>query len=141
MSAGRKHERLRAALVVSEVALACVLLIGAGLLLRSFLRVLDVDLGSQPSRAAAIKVDSRRWRQSCAAGRILQEILGRVSAIPGVESAGMSDKLPLDRNRSWDLRAKGRAYDPGVNDDAFVYVVTPGYFEAMGMRFTRRPRF
>ena len=41
--------------------------------------------------------------------------------------------LPLDRNRSWDLRAKGRVYPPGVNDDAFVYVVTPGYFGAMGM--------
>ncbi len=133
MSAGRKHERLRAALVVSEVALACVLLIGAGLLLRSFLRVLDVDLGFQPSRAAAIKVDYDDGGNRARRGAILEEILGRVSAIPGVESAGMSDKLPLDRNRSWDLRAKGRAYDPGVNDDAFVYVVTPGYFEAMGM--------
>ena len=45
----------------------------------------------------------------------------------------MSDKLPLDRNRSWDLRAKGKVYPPGVNDDAFVYVVTPGFFAAMGM--------
>jgi predicted permease len=49
MSAGRKHERLRSVLVISEVALACVLLIGAGLLLRSFLRVLDVDLDSSPA--------------------------------------------------------------------------------------------
>ncbi|MGA2736042.1 MAG: hypothetical protein ABSG65_01180 [Bryobacteraceae bacterium] len=57
MSAGRRHERLRAMLVVSEVALACLLLVGAGLLLRSFLRVLDVDLGFQPSRSAAIKID------------------------------------------------------------------------------------
>jgi putative ABC transport system permease protein len=54
---GRRHDRVRATLVVSEVALACVLLIGAGLLLRSFLRVLDVDLGFQPARAAAIRVD------------------------------------------------------------------------------------
>src|SRR5438874_10450479 len=54
---GRKHDRMRATLVVSEVALACVLLIGAGLLLRSFLRVLDVDLGFQPDRAAAIRVE------------------------------------------------------------------------------------
>ena len=57
MSDGRSHERLRSALVISEVALACVLLVGAGLLLRSFMRVLDVDLGFQPSTAAAIKVD------------------------------------------------------------------------------------
>ena len=53
----RKHERIRSVLVVSEVALACVLLVGAGLLLRSFLHVLDVDLGFQPERAAAVKVD------------------------------------------------------------------------------------
>jgi predicted permease len=59
--------------------------------------------------------------------------LRRVNAIPGIESAGLSDKLPLDRNRSWDLRAKGRVYPPGINDDAFVYVVTPGYVGAMGM--------
>ena len=63
---------------------------------------------------------------------ILQEILRRVSAIPGVESTGLSDMLPLDRNRSWDLRVKGVAYRPG-DHDAFVYVVTPGYFGAMGM--------
>ena len=56
-SEGRKHERMRGALVVSEVALACVLLIGAGLLMRSFLKVLDIDLGFQPDQAASIKVD------------------------------------------------------------------------------------
>jgi hypothetical protein len=56
-SAGKRHQRLRSSLVVSEVALACMLLVGAGLLLRSFLRVLDVDLGFQPDRAAAISVD------------------------------------------------------------------------------------
>ncbi|HEV7432138.1 MAG TPA: FtsX-like permease family protein, partial [Steroidobacteraceae bacterium] len=54
---GRKHERVRAALVISEIALACVLLVSAGLLLRSFLKVLDVDLGFQPERAASIKVE------------------------------------------------------------------------------------
>src|SRR5580698_10045966 len=53
---GRKHERIRAALVIVEVALACVLLVSAGLLLRSFVKVLDVDLGFQPERAAAIQV-------------------------------------------------------------------------------------
>ena len=56
-SASRRHERIRSVLVVSEVALACMLLVGAGLLLRSFMRVLQVDLGFQPDRAAAIKLD------------------------------------------------------------------------------------
>ena len=79
MSAGRKHDGCAPLLVVSEVALACVLLVGAGLLLRSFLRVLDVDLGFEPSRAAAIKIDyddggkresaAPSCRKSCAAYR------------------------------------------------------------------------
>ena len=57
-SDGRKHERMRSLLVVSEVALACVLLVGAGLLLRSFLQVLNVDLGFRPDQTSAIKMDS-----------------------------------------------------------------------------------
>ena len=75
-SEGRKHEGMRAALVISEVALASVLLVGAGLLLRSFLRILDVDLGFQPT-GAAVRVDyndggnppsgERSWRRCCAA--------------------------------------------------------------------------
>jgi predicted permease len=133
MSAGRKHERLRSVLVISEVALACVLLIGAGLLLRSFLRVLDVDLGFQASRAAAIKVDYDHAASPAKRSAIFQEILRRVEAIPGVENAGISDNLPLGRNRSWGLEAKGKDYRKGDLAGAFAYMVTPGYFDAMGM--------
>jgi predicted permease len=133
MSAGRKHERLRAVLVISEVALACVLLIGAGLLLRSLLRVLDVDLGFQPSRAAAIKVDYNDAGSPAKRSAIFQEILRHVEAIPGVENAGISDNLPLGRNRSWGLGAKGKDDRKGDLPGAFAYMVTPGYFDAMGM--------
>lgn len=130
---GRTHDRLRATLVVWEVALACVLLVGAGLLLRSFLRVLDVDLGFQPDRAAAVKVDYND-QNAAQRGAILEEMLRRVKAIPGIEEAGITDMLPLDRNRSWGLGAKGVVYRKGENPDGFVYMVTPGYLEAMGMR-------
>ncbi len=133
-SEGKKHERMRGALVISEVALACVLLIGAGLLMRSFLRVLDVDLGFQPSRAASIKVDFDNGGSLVKGAAILQEVQRRVSAIPGVEAAGLSDNLPLDRNRSWGLWAKGIEHTKGSNEGgAFVYIVTPGYLQAMGM--------
>ncbi len=131
---GRKHDRLRAVLVVSEVALACVLLVGAGLLLHSFLRVLDVDLGFQPDRAAAIRVDYNDGNNRARRGAILEEMLRRVKAIPGIEDAGVADMLPLDRNRSWGLGAKGVVYRRDEYPDAFVYVVTPGYLAAMGMR-------
>jgi predicted permease len=141
---GRSHERLRAALVVSEIALACVLLVSAGLLLRSFVKVLDVDLGFQPGRAASIKVDyddSAPTNDASVAKRteIFQQILARVGALPGVEAAGMSDFLPLGPNREWDTpEPKGKTVAPGELPDPLVYVITPGFIRAMGMRLRGR---
>ena len=136
MSAGRKHERMRAVLVISEVALACVLLVGAGLLLRSFLKVLDVDLGFQPSRAAVIKIDyddgNDRNSRDPARGNF-REMLRNIDAIPGVEASGVTDMLPLGRNRSWGFQAKGKQYPKEVALAALVRIVTPGYLDAMGM--------
>jgi predicted permease len=133
MSAGRKHERMRAVLVISEVALACVLLVGAGLLLRSFLRVLDVDLGFQPSHAAVIKVDYDDGGNRERRGAILREMLRNVDAVPGVEASGVADMLPLGRNRSWGFQAKGKQYPKDMALAALVRIVTPGYLGAMGM--------
>jgi predicted permease len=133
MSEGKKHERLRSVLVVSELALACVLLVGAGLLLRSFLRVLDVDLGFEPSRTAAIKIEYAN-RDPTQRGVILQGLLQRIKAIPGIEAAGVSDNLPLDINRGWGLSAKGKDFSHIHLPGAFFYVVTPGYLNVMGIR-------
>ena len=134
ISAGGRHERLRSLMVISEVALACVLLVGAGLLLRSFLRVLDVDLGFQPSRAAVIKVDYDDGNSQAKRGAILEEILRHVDSLPGVEAAGITDMLPLGRNRSWRFSAKGKAYRKDEILVATARIVTPGYLGAMGMR-------
>ncbi len=144
---GRKHERVRAVLVVSEVALACMLLVGAGLLLRSFLKVVDIDLGFQPERAAAIKVDyddsvpndKDGSLSSAKRAAIFQQIIQRVSAIPGVQAAGITDYLPLDRNRSWGLPLpKGVKPPDKLPAGPLVYVVTPGYIHTMGMRLRGR---
>ena len=132
-STGRMHERLRASLVVSEVALSCVLLIAAGLLLRSFLQVLDVDLGFEPARAAVIKIAYDDGGEAARRGVVLHEMLRRVGTIPGVEVAGVADMLPFGRNRSWMFSARG---EPARKDEltaALVRVVTPGYLAAMGM--------
>src|SRR5205807_8170665 len=126
-SGGKTHERTRSALVISEVALACILLVSAGLLLRSFLRVLDVDLGFQPARAAALKIDYDDGDSIEKRSQIFQQILRRVEAIPGIETAGMVDYLPLGRNRSWGApQAKGKEYRPGELPSPLVYVVSPG---------------
>ncbi len=136
---GRKHERIRAALVISEIALACVLLVSAGLLLRSFSRVLDVDLGFQPDHASFMNVeydDSAPTREASIAKRteIFQQVLALVSAIPGVQAAGISDNLPLGSNRSWGTPIpKGRVFAPGELPEPLVYVITPGFFGAMGI--------
>ena len=141
---GRKHERVRAALVIFEVALACVLLVSAGLLLRSFVKALDVDLGFQPDRAASIKVEYDDSAPSGEArqikrGEIFQQILARISAVPGVEAAGMSDYLPLGPNREWDTpEPKGKTFAPGELPDPLVYVITPGFIHAMGIRMHGR---
>ena len=133
-SHGRGHDRLRSTLVVSEIALACVLLVGAGLLLRSFMRVMDTDLGFEPSHAAAISVDFEDGGSAAKRGVILAEMVRRVSLIPGIESVGLSDALPLTHSRSWDLISKARPHPAGPDTDAFIYVVTPGYLRTMGMR-------
>jgi predicted permease len=129
--AGRKHERTRSFLAITEIALACVLLVGAGLLLRSFLRVLDIDLGFEPSRAAAISVDYDDGGNPAKRAAIWQEVVGRSSMIPGVDAAGISDNLPMSRNRGWGIAVKG---EQNSNIGVFVYIVSPGYLKAMGMR-------
>ena len=105
---GRRRAWVRNALVVAEIALACVLVVGAGLLVRSLLRVVEVDMGFVPERAAAIRVDpDRRFENEEQRNAYYNEVLRRVKEIPGVESAGITDALPLGRNRTWGSPAKG----------------------------------
>src|SRR5438874_7312285 len=136
LSEGRKHDRMRSTLVITEIALACVLLVGAGLLLRSFLRVLDIDLGFEASHAAAISVDYDDGGNAAKRAAIWQEVTSRSLMIPGIESAGISDNLPMSRNRSWGIAAKGEQQKRDALDyvPVFVYIVSPGYLKAMRMR-------
>jgi predicted permease len=137
---GLRHGKIRAALVISEVALACVLVVGAGLLLRSFLRVLDVDLGFEPDQAASINLDYDDSAPTAEAGeaklaQIFQQAIARVSALPGVEAAGIVDYLPLGPNRAWGAPTpQGKKFRDGELPAPLVYVCSPGYFRAMGMR-------
>ncbi len=135
---------MRAALVIAEVALACVLLVGAGLLLRSFLKVLDIDLGFQPDQAASIRVeyDDTAPTDDASAlkrGEIFQQVIARVSALPGVKAAGIVDYLPLGPNRAWGTPVpQGKTFPEGALPGPLVYVCTPGYIRAMGMRLHGR---
>ena len=143
---GRKHERVRSALVVSEVALACVLLVSAGLLLRSFLKVLDVDLGFQPrprrrpSKSSTTTALRPTKRASETRAQSSSRSLLSVSALPGVEGRRhdpitfLSDRTgngtrPCPRERP---SLRGNCRNP------LVYVITPGFIRAMGIRLHGR---
>jgi len=131
-SAGRSSALARNTLVVVEVALACMLLVGAGLLLRSFQALLQVNLGFEPQHAMAWRVDSPRAFDSlAAANQYLDGAVRSVAAIPGVEAVGLSDVLPLGRNRTWGAGAKGVEYPPGEYPTAFPRIVDEHYLQAM----------
>jgi len=132
-SAGRHSAWVREFLVVSEVALACVLLIGGGLLLRSFFAVLDVDLGFEESGAMAWRVDTAREFET-GPERIayFDSIVRGVAELPGVDAVGFSDTLPLGRNRGWSIRVKGVEYPPETCcPNALPRLVDPGYLQTM----------
>jgi predicted permease len=133
-TAGKGRNWIRSVLVVSEIAFACVLLVGAGLLVRSFLHVLDVDLGFRPEHAAALRVDpDSSYSTQAQVNAYIDEVLRRVRAVPGITAAGLTDALPLGRNRSWGAPAKGQVYPRGKFPIAFVRVVSDGYLKAMGI--------
>jgi len=130
----REHGWFRDGLVISQFALACVLLVGAALLMQSFLHVLDVNLGFRPERAAALRIDpSFRISSYARQNAFIDQVLDRTRAIPGIVAAGIADVLPLDGDRSWQVGAKGQVYDKNNHPEAYIRVVTDGYFDALGV--------
>lgn len=133
-SQGRGHAWMRSALVVAEISLACVLLAGAGLLIRSFLHVLDVNLGFAPEHATALRIDPNdSYKTQEQKNAYFTEALHDVMNVPGIQSAGLSDALPLGWNRSWGFAAKGVQYKAGQYPEGFPRMISEGYFRAMGI--------
>jgi predicted permease len=133
-SGSSRHGWFRDGLVVSEFALACVLLVGAALLIQSFLRVMDVNLGYQPERAAALRIDpSFRISSLAQQNSFIDDVLHRTRSVPGIVAAGITDVLPLGGDRSWQVSGKGQVYEKGNHPEAFIRVVSDGYFEALGI--------
>jgi predicted permease len=132
---GRRRSWVRQTLVVTEIAFACALLVGAGLMIRSFIHVLDVDMGFEPSHATTLRVDPERGSYTTLEQQTayINEVLRRVREIPGVEAAGLTDALPLGRNRTWGARARGVTYEQGRGPSAFPRIVSDGYLAAMGI--------
>jgi predicted permease len=136
---GRRGQWLRRTLVVSEIALACVLLVGSGLLIRSFLKVLDVDLGFRPESVVALRVDPEEnaIKSDEQFVAYIDNVLRVVRGIPGVASATIADGLPLGSNRSWGIAVGGDEYVKGRFQGGFIRVASDGFVDVMGMRLVR----
>ncbi len=131
-SEGRRQTGIREILVVAEVALACILLVAGGLLLRSFASVLNVELGFEPDGVVAWRVDTNRpFDDLPSRATFYEQLVASVEAVPGVEAVGLSDCLPLGRNRSWGIRAMDQPDDAEHRYGAFPRIVDHRYLAAM----------
>ncbi len=131
-SGGAASAWVRKGLVVSEIAMACVLLVGGGLLIQSFSKLLEVSLGFQPKHAVAWRLSPlRNFNSLIEANQYFEQLVNLVEAIPGVESAGLSDALPLGRNRTWGVGAKGVSYPDGGFPVAAPRVVDHRFLQTM----------
>lgn len=132
---------LRRTLVVAQVAFTFVLLLGAGLLLASFARVLQVDPGFVAERVttASVSLPRSRYADDDARRRFTDEALRQVRALPGVVAAGATDTIPFGGSHSDSvIVAEGYVMKPGESVISPAQVdVTPGYFEAMGVKLVK----
>jgi predicted permease len=139
--------RVRRAIVVAEVALACVLSTGAGLLIRSLARVLDVQPGFATENVIAVRVDPSRAQTPRDQRNVyFDDVVHAVQAVPGVQALGLTDALPLGDNfgwRRWDASADGSTPNDGERVNPLVRIIDEGYLGTMkiplraGRAFTR----
>ncbi|HTR76641.1 MAG TPA: ADOP family duplicated permease, partial [Gemmatimonadaceae bacterium] len=135
---GRARHRARRALVVTQVALALVLLAAAGLLARSFERLRSVNPGftSTHTVAARLALPTAAYPTTPAAARAIMRILDAVRELPGVRAVGVTTKLPLEDPGRQDsaVLVEDRPRQPGALPNLHQIVfASPGYFEAMGI--------
>src|SRR5829696_4382336 len=136
-SAGLLRNRLRSVLVISEVALSLVLLIGAGLMIRSFAKLNQVDPGFNPAEVLTVGVSllPNKYPEEQRVASFYSQLLERAAATPGVESAGAISDLPFSGSNSSDsFTIEGRPPVTKEEEPSTEYrVVTPRYFESMGI--------
>jgi putative ABC transport system permease protein len=140
-SEGLRHNRLRSLLVISEVALSMVLSVGAGLMIRSFIRLVNVPLGFNPDHVLTMELSlpQSRYRQGEQRKAMIQQVIDRLEVLPGVTSAAATTLLPLaGGNFNSAIEIEGEELNaPGQFPSTEVRVVTPQYFKTMGIPLER----
>ena len=137
---GRGTHRVRSTLVVAEMALAVVLLMGAGLLIRSFVEMTRVELGFRPEQAMAFRLVLQGERYGTADQILAQAdaVAERLAALPGVTTVGVTSTLPLNgRGALVDFNVDGSPPPPNVNAEIGMASVTPEFFQALGTSIAR----
>jgi predicted permease len=134
---GGHQSRLRNALVISEVSLACVLLIGAGLMLRSFLNQLNLDPGFKQEHVltASLSLPHAQYSKPADTAHFYDRLVSNLSSLPGVESAGAGTDLPwtgYDENYGG-FTIEGKKPPPNQEFHARYHLATPDYFRALGI--------
>ena len=133
---GRRHERVRQLLVVGEVAVSLVLLVGGGLMMRSFLRLTSVDPGFDPRgvTTATVRLAGPRYATDEQRAAFFQRLTTQLSSLPGVKSASAVNHIPLGGDVwTYGFTVEGRPATPDAERQSAVYrVVRPDYFRTMG---------
>ncbi|HYL92392.1 MAG TPA: ABC transporter permease, partial [Alphaproteobacteria bacterium] len=135
VGASRQQHRLRRSLVVAETAIGLVLLVSAGLLLRSFQKLLNVDPGLDPRGTLTFRVDlpAARYTEG-QKSRFYDQLTERLSAIPGVSAAAAVVPVPTGRGvYSISFEIEGQPVAKGEEPEADIEVVSPGYFKTLGI--------
>jgi putative ABC transport system permease protein len=126
----------RRALVVFEVAIALFVLIGAGLMIKSFMRLSEVDPGFKPENVLTMQVALTQGKYPEAAQRVnfFRQMIHRLEALPGVQAVGTISELPMSgQNNDTRFSIEGRAADPANQTYANARVASPDYFDALGI--------
>src|SRR6266498_1949142 len=138
-TAGGRRSWLRSTLVVTEVALSLVLLSGAGLLIKSFVRILDTDPGFKPQNLLTMQLALNAKKDE--GGKVLNffnDLNGRIAGLPGVQSAAFSNGIPLGQTADTSFAIVGRPKaEPGKQPQTMLYITSPDYLRAMGIRLVK----
>jgi putative ABC transport system permease protein len=140
-TSGDGRSRWRGLLATSEVALALILLVGAGLMMKSLYRLLAVDSGFRPERVLKMEMSLRtaQYGKDPAVIGFWQQVLDRARALPGVESAAVGTNIPLtDSHSRTDITVEGMAFPkPGSFPHPDIHIVSPNYERTLGIRLLR----
>jgi len=138
-SAGRSHHRLRTVLVTAEIALALLLLVGTGLLVRGLYLLMHQHLGFPPDHllTASVTLDKTRYKEASQQAHFVEDMLPRLQQISGVEAGAISSDLPANGPGSVTFLMKGEPEPENQRPTTLDVVVTPDYFRTAGIPLLR----